>query len=55
MAQWCLTKQAEEKLIQALKADGNPQKMLDRSSKGRREWFSKVVGEKDAINVNALY
>lgn len=55
MAAWCLTKQAEEKLMQALVADGDPQKMVDRGSEGRHAFFSKLIGEENAKNVNALY
>ena len=52
---WCLTKNAEEKLIQALKEDGDPQKMVDRGSEGRLKWFGDLLGEENARNLNALF
>ena len=51
---WCLTKEAEAKLLEALKADGNPQKMVDRGTEGRQKWFAQF-GEENAKNLNALF
>lgn len=55
MANWCLTKQAEEKLLDALRKEGDPQKMVKRSSKERHEWFSSLVGEENAGHLNSLF
>lgn len=55
MAKWCLTKTAEEALLEALRKDGDPQKMVDRGSDGRREFFTKYVGEENAKQINALF
>src|SRR3990167_4621384 len=52
---WCLTKDAEAKLLEALKKDGDPQKMVDRGSKGRKRWFAQYVGEENAGNLNYLF
>src|SRR3990167_5522652 len=51
---WCLTKEAEAKLLEALKADGNPQKMVDRGSEGRRKCFAQF-GEENAKNLNIIF
>ena len=40
MAAWCLTKDAESKLLEALKKEGDPQKMVDRGTEGRAKWFA---------------
>ncbi len=55
MARWCLTKGAKELLLQELQKDGDPQKMVDRGTEGRLEWFTNIVGEANAHNLNALY
>jgi hypothetical protein len=55
MAQWCLTKDAQAKLMEALKNDGDPQKMVDRGSEARLAWFSKVIGPENAREINALF
>jgi hypothetical protein len=55
MATWCLTKLAEERLLDALRKDGDPQKMVDRGSEGRRKFFANAVGEENATQINALY
>ena len=55
MATWCLTKQAEKDLLEALEKDGNPQKMVDRGPKGRIAWFTKFVGKENASELNVLF
>lgn len=55
MAGWCLTKQAEANLLKALREDGDPQKMVDRGTEGRRSWFAKVAGEENATQLNTLF
>lgn len=52
---WCITKQAEEKLLKALKEQGDPYKLFAMGPKGRRDFFAKYVGEENARNINALY
>jgi hypothetical protein len=52
---WCLTKTAEENIMKALRADGNPQKMVDRGTEGRLEWFTKHVGAENAKQLNYLF
>lgn len=54
MASWCLTKEAEQKLLEALKKEGDPQKMVDRGTEGRQKWFAQF-GEENAKNLNALF
>lgn len=54
MAAWCLTKDAEARLLEALRKDGDPQKMVDRGTEGRQKWFSQF-GEENAKNLNALF
>ena len=51
---WCLTKQTEQKLLEALKKEGDPQKMVDRGTEGRRKWFAQF-GEENAKNLNTFY
>lgn len=55
MAAWCLTKVAEQKLLEALKEDGDPQKMVDRGSEGRLKWFGDLLGGENAHNLNNLF
>ena len=52
---WCLTKQAEAKLLEALEKDGNPQKMVDRGTEGRLAWFAQYVGEENATHLNYVF
>src|SRR3990167_7192137 len=51
---WCLTKETEAKLLKAIKKEGNPQKMIDRGTEGRRKWFAQF-GEENAKNLNTLF
>lgn len=55
MANFCLPKISTDKFLKAL-ADGTitPEKMADMSSAERREVFTKLVGEDQAKDVNAL-
>lgn len=55
MAQWCLTRQAEEKLLEELKKEGDPRKMVARGTEGRLKWFTERVGEENAHKLNALF
>lgn len=55
MAGWCLTLQTQDLLKQALRKDGDPQKMVDRGTEGRLAWFTDVVGKENANNLNALF
>jgi len=52
---WCLTKQAEQNIREALRKDGNPQKMIDRGTEGRLAWFEKHVGKENAERLNYLF
>ena len=52
---WCLTLQAEAKLLEELKKDGNPQKMVDRGTDGRIAWFTERVGEFNATKLNEFF
>jgi hypothetical protein len=52
---WCLTHDAEAKLLDALQKEGDPQKMVDRGSEGRLAWFTKIVGEDNAREINAVF
>ena len=51
---WCLTKTAEANLLDALKKEGDPQKMVNRTSEERHAWFAKYVGEENAGQLNAF-
>lgn len=55
MANFCLPKEFASKFLTALK-DGtiDPAKLIDMTSGERREFFTKIVGEDDAKEVNAL-
>lgn len=56
MANFCLPKISTEKFLQALKNGTiNPDKMIDMTSSERRDFFSKIVGEDHAREVNALF
>lgn len=53
---YCLPKFASEKLLKDLKnGNVNPEKLIDMTSKERREFFSKIVGEDNATQTNALF
>lgn len=52
---WCLTKQAEANLREALKKDGDPQKMVDRGTEKRLAWFEQYVGKENAKQINYLF
>ena len=52
---WCLTSEARTKLLEALRKDGDPQKMVDRGSDGRVSFLSEYVGEANAKEINALF
>jgi len=52
---WCLTKKAEKDLRDALRKDGNPQKMIDRGTAGRLAWFEKQIGKENAERLNYLF
>jgi len=52
---WCLTKTAEKNLREALRKDGDPQKMVDRGTEGRLAWFTKHVGAENAERLNYLF
>lgn len=53
---FCLPKEQVDKFVQALK-DGviNPAKLADMTSAERRAFFTKIVGEADAAEVNTLF
>ena len=53
---FCLPIEQTKKFIQALK-DGviNPEKLSTMDSVGRRDFFTKLVGEADAAEVNAMF
>ena len=52
---WCLTKTAEKNLREALRKDGDPQKMVNRGTEGRLAWFTKHVGAENAERLNYLF
>ena len=52
---WCLTPDGKKKLLEALKRDGDAQKMVDRGSEGRIAFLSEFVGEVNAKEINALF
>jgi len=52
---WCLTKQAEAKLLEELRKDGDPKKMMDRSPNERHIWFVERFGELNGTQLNALF
>ena len=55
MSPWCLTRLAEQDVREALKKDGDPQKMIDRGTEGRLAWFEKHVGKENAERLNYLF
>jgi hypothetical protein len=55
MPAWCLTKQAKEKLVKALQADGDPRKMAERTSEERLQWFTDQVGRENALHLNEVF
>ena len=55
MAKWCLTAESEKNLRDALREEGNPLKMVTRTSEERLAWFSKYVGPDNAKQINALF
>ncbi len=55
MATWCLTKQAEAKLLDELRKDGNPKKMANRTPDMRHAWFVERFGEENGTQLNALF
>ena len=55
MSPWCLTKSAEKNIREALRKDGDPQKMVNRGSDGRLAWFAKYAGKENAERLNYLF
>ena len=56
MATWCLPqKYADEFLEKLRKGEIDPAKLAEMTSAERRAFFSKIVGEENAKNVNALF
>ncbi len=56
MANVCLPKEVKETFLKALKSgELDPAKLADMSSQERHAAFAKVVGEGDALNVNAEF
>jgi len=53
---YCLLKPLADKFKTALsKGDINPAQLSEMTSKERREFFSKIIGERDAADINALF
>ena len=52
---WCLTKTAEQDVREALRKDGDPQKMINRGTEGRLAWFARYVGKENAERLNYLF
>ena len=52
---WCLTQKAEKALLKALRAEGDPQTMVNRGTEGRLEWFGQHVDKETAKQLNYLF
>ena len=53
---WCLPKHMANKFLQDLQSGKiNPEKLMDMTSKQRREFFKDLVGEENSANVNRMF